>query len=52
MTGTGAAATAINGNKWRHRMNTSALGEKGADASSDSALAETSVSLLAADAEL
>lgn len=27
MTGTGAAATAINGNKWRHRMKTSALGE-------------------------
>ena len=73
MTGTGAAATAINGNKWRHRMNTSALGEKGADASlsldsesdtsyeadspvsayasSDSALADTSVSLVAADAE-
>jgi len=29
MTGTGAAATAINGNKWHHRMKTSALGEKG-----------------------
>jgi hypothetical protein len=33
MTGTGAVATAINGNKWRHRMKTSALGEKGGDAS-------------------
>jgi len=33
MTGTGAAATAINGNKWRHRMKTSALGDSGADAS-------------------
>lgn len=44
MTGTGAVATAINGNKWRHRMKTSALG---ADASSDSAFAETSLSLVA-----
>lgn len=73
MTGTGAAATAINGNKWHHRMKTSALGDSGADASlsldsesdtsyeadsrvcvyasSDSALAETDVSLVAADAE-
>lgn len=33
MTGTGALATAINGNKWRHRMKTSALGDSGADAS-------------------
>lgn len=48
MTGTGAVATAINGNKWRHRMKTSALGDSGADASSDSAFADTSLSLVAA----
>ncbi|KAG6570298.1 hypothetical protein SDJN03_19567, partial [Cucurbita argyrosperma subsp. sororia] len=33
VTGTGAAATAINGNKWRQRIQTSADGDSGADAS-------------------